>query len=110
MANVNYDPNAKYDNGQAAAGSGKLTAQVGKDVQTGWGLTEARTPGLQSDGTMLHANHRVGFNAIGVAKTNGGPNVIGSPRAINATYIQKSAGQTAWLDGGDHKAGVGPVV
>lgn len=78
MANGNYNPNTKYDNGPAAAGSSGITfSQV---------TLAAGTEGLASDGALNRANHRVGFNAAGVPKgTNIGPNAIGQPRSVNGT-------------------------
>jgi len=74
-SNLNYDPNAPFDMGANAAGCGRysnLTAAL------------ATIPrGLDTDGVVNGTTLRVGFNAAGMVKTNGGPNVIGAPRSIN---------------------------
>jgi len=70
MADNNYGPNLRYDNGPSAAGSSGITASQAV-------LTADTAKGLQEDGTLKHANHRVGLNAAGVQKANIGPNVIG---------------------------------
>jgi len=71
MADNNYGPNLRYDNGPSAAGSSGITKSQAA-------LTADSGKGIREDGTLRHANHRVGLNAAGVPKTaNVGPNVIG---------------------------------
>jgi len=74
---LNYDPNARYDCGPNAAGCGRVSNQAA--LNSG---SPTRT-GLRTDGQLWSANQRTGFNAAGVAKNNGGPNVAGAPRGIN---------------------------
>ncbi len=75
MATLNYDPNARYDNGPNAAGSNGVSSQAV--------LSAANTPGLMDDYTLAAANHRVGFSAAGHHRDNHGPNVAGAPRSVN---------------------------
>jgi hypothetical protein len=85
MATVNYDPNARYDHGPNAAGTGRVSVQGV--------LQAAATPGLASDSTLAAAELRVGFGAAGIPKDlirsvstpKTGPNVAGNPRSINNT-------------------------
>lgn len=77
MANTNYNPNARYDNGPNAAGSNGISSQTA--------LTTPTETGLQADGTVSAANLRVGFHAAGVDRNNPGPNVAGAPRSVSAT-------------------------
>jgi hypothetical protein len=77
MADTNYNPNARYDNGPNAAGSNGVSKQSV--------LTADATTGLQTDSTLSHANLRVGLNAAGVSKNNIGPNAAGQPRSVNST-------------------------
>jgi len=77
MADKNYDPNARYDNGNNAAGSGRASTQAT--------LVAASAKGLATDGALKSANLRVGLNAAGVARNNIGPNAAGQPRSINNT-------------------------
>lgn len=91
MADTNYDPNARYDNGPSAAGSSGLTVNAASTTGLFPAITlnsTTVTSGLQKDGTLKRANHRVGFNAIGVKSLTGGNtggNVIGAPRSVNNT-------------------------
>lgn len=75
MANVNYNPNARYDNGPYAAGSDRVSNQ--ETLQAGTGLA--------SDYAMTQANSRDGFSAAGCPRNNSGPNVAGAPRSVNNT-------------------------
>lgn len=75
MADNNYDPNARFDQGPNSAGAGRCSNQAA--------LQTASTKGLAADGTLGHADLRVGFSAAGVPRSNGGPNVAGAPRSIN---------------------------
>ena len=77
MADLNYDPNARYDIGPNAAGCGRCSNQ---NV-----LDSATQTGLASDGTMGGADLRVGFNVIGGSRKNVGGNVQGAQRSINGT-------------------------
>lgn len=76
MADKNYNPNARYDNGPNAAGSGRLSNQATLNSAT-------PTTGLQTDSTVKAANLRTGFNAAGMVRSNTGPNVAGAPRSVN---------------------------
>ena len=78
LTNLNYNPNARYDNGPACAGSGRVSIQ---SVLT----LPARETGLGTNGVLGDANSRVGFSAAGVSRANSGPNVAGAPRSINGT-------------------------
>lgn len=75
MADQNYNPNARYDNGPNAAGSGRVSTQAV--------LVAGTSKGLQADGTTASANSRSGFSCAGAPRNNGGPNVAGAPRSIN---------------------------
>jgi hypothetical protein len=75
MANKNYDPNARYDNGPNAAGSGRVSSQGTMNTAT--------YKGLRADGTVGAANSRPGSNAAGAVKNNTGPNVVGAQRSYN---------------------------
>ena len=77
LTNKNYDPNARYDNGPACAGSGRVSIQSV--------LTLSTVAGLGTNGVLGDANSRVGFSAAGVSRANSGPNVAGAPRSINGT-------------------------
>ena len=83
MATVNYDPNARYDNGPAAAGSNGCTQNINPSYPYQPGLSDTRDPGLMHDYTLTYANQRVGFSGAGAHRDNGGPNVAGAPRSIN---------------------------
>ena len=90
MATINYNPNARYDNGPAAAGSNGCPQNVAPDSAYQPGLSDLVIaypviPGLGSDGTLGYANQRVGFSAAGVSRANGGPNVAGRRRSFNGT-------------------------
>lgn len=84
MADLNYDPNARYDHGPNAAGCGRVSNQE---------VLNAATPytGLDFDGAMQAAELRTGFGAAGIPKgmnrygLNTGPNVAGAPRSVNNT-------------------------
>lgn len=88
MADLNYDPNARYDHGPNAAGCGRVSNQA--VLQTGSG----GYTGLKGDGALAAAELRTGFSAAGTLRTgdrsinytnNGGPNVAGAPRSVNNT-------------------------
>lgn len=79
MANWNYAPNARYDNGPNAAGSNGVN-----HLPEEMGLP-AEICGLLSDGTRQLSPLRTGFSAAGVARTNRGGNVAGAPRSFNNT-------------------------
>ena len=74
LTNINYDPNARYDNGPNAAGAGRVSNQ-----ET---LQNASASGLTPAGVLGAANLRVGFNAAGVSRDNIGPNAAGQPPAF----------------------------
>jgi len=84
MATQNYDPNARYDHGPNAAGTGRTSDQA---------RLQAATPfaGLQNDGTVNGAELRIGQNAAGIPRDptrfglNSGPNVAGAPRSYSDT-------------------------
>lgn len=77
MATQNYDPNARFDHGPNAAGTGRVSNQPTLQAES--------SPGLAADGALEGAELRVGFSAAGVPRNNVGPNVAGSPRSINNT-------------------------
>lgn len=77
MATLNYNPNARYDNGPNAAGSERVSTEAV--------LFSASAKGLADDGALSSANSRVGFSAAGVTRNNGGPNVAGAPKSYNNT-------------------------
>jgi len=88
MADLNYNPNARYDHGPNAAGCGRVSNQDLLQVGSG-GDT-----GLKGDGALAAAELRVGFSAAGALRTgdrsisyvnNSGPNVAGAPRSVNNT-------------------------
>lgn len=81
MAQTNYDPNARFDNGPAAAGSERVSNQSVLLTSAAFGSNT----GLATDGTLNYANSRTGFHAAGVPRSNGGPNVAGAQKSINAT-------------------------
>ena len=84
MADLNNNPNARYDHGPNAAGAGRVSNQA---------VLGAAIPvtGLDFDGSMQDAALRTGFHAAGISKTteryglNTGPNVAGAPRSVNNT-------------------------
>ena len=83
MPNVNFDPNARYDNGPSCAGAGRVSASTvlessGTTVYTGG--TVVSVPGLGTDGVLGNANLRTGFNVAGGKRNNTGPNVAGANR------------------------------
>lgn len=75
MADANYNPNARYDHGPAAAGTTRVSNQ---DV-----LQTAVPTGLNADYALGHAELRSGFSAAGCPRNNTGPNVAGAPRSVN---------------------------
>ena len=80
MANNNYNPNARYNMGPNAAGTGRAPAQSV--------LQAAAVTGMNSDGTMGNGDYGPYFHAHGVGganSTNTGGNVAGAPRSINNT-------------------------
>lgn len=81
MAQTNYDPNARYDNGPSAAGSDRVSNQTVLLTSAAFGSNT----GLATDGTMNYANSRDGFSAAGVSRSNGGPNVAGAQKSVNGT-------------------------
>lgn len=91
MANVNYDPNARYDMGPNAAGCGRASVEVTLTSTGTYGLTPSDNNILNSggnwgtDGVLANANLRIGLNAAGVHRNNPGPNVQGAPRSVNST-------------------------
>lgn len=80
MAQTNYNPNARYDNGPAAAGSDRVSVQSVLLTSAAFGSNT----GLAADGSTNYANSRTGFHAAGVPKNNGGPNVAGGQRSVNS--------------------------
>ncbi len=80
MANTNYNPNARFDTGPAAAGTGRISSVYA----TGSVATSGSVYGEAYDSTYVATDIRVGFNAAGVAKDNPGPNGAGAPRSFNA--------------------------
>jgi len=88
MATLNYNPNARYDNGPNAAGSNGCPQNVSPNPTYQPGLSQTVSEyvvlnGLGSDGSLGYAHQRVGFSAAGVSRANGGPNVAGARRSIN---------------------------
>lgn len=85
MADLNYDPNARYDSGPNAAGCGRVSNQ---DVLQAGALG---VTGMAFDSTIAGAELRAGFNAEGIphisyrGQSNTGPNVAGAPRSVNGT-------------------------
>lgn len=90
MATVNYDPNARYDQGPNAAGSNGVLPNLATDAYitaanpTGGDLSTPRAPGLAVDQSLANAHYRAGFSAAGNQRSNVGGNVAGAPRG-NAT-------------------------
>ena len=96
MATVNYNPNARYDQGQNAAGSNGVLPNVATDAfiaaanndlggNVGGGLSNPRSPGLAVDQSLANAHYRAGFSAAGNQRSNVGGNVAGSPRGNGST-------------------------
>lgn len=91
MATVNYDPNARYDQGQNAAGSNGVLPNVATDAFIaaagidGGGLSDPRSPGLMHDYSLNNAEYRAGFSAAGHNRDNIGGNAAGQPRGIGLT-------------------------
>ena len=85
MATVNYDPNARFDQGPHAAGSNGCPQNINPAYPYQPGLSDVRDPGLMHDYTLNYAHQRVGFSAAGHSRDNGGPNVAGAPRSYNGT-------------------------
>ena len=90
MATLNYDPNARYDQGQNAAGSNGVWPSLGTDafVRAALGengLSDERSPGLMHDYSLTAANYRAGFSAAGHHRDNPGPNKAGSQRGFPGT-------------------------
>ena len=77
MPDKNFDPNARYNTGPNAAGCGRASNQST--------LQAAGTTGLNSDGTVGNAEVYAGPHTAGETRTNGGPNVAGAKKSINAT-------------------------
>jgi hypothetical protein len=77
MANKNFDPNARYDTGPAAAGTGRFSRPV--PVFATYGT------GTGPDGVEAGSDIRLGFSAAGIPKNNVGPNVAGAKRSFNQT-------------------------
>ena len=80
MADLNNDPNARYDSGPNVAGAGRLSIQSVLNT-----LGTDTTLGLQDDGTVNNAPLRAGQHVAGAVRNNVGPNVAGSPRSVNGT-------------------------
>jgi hypothetical protein len=76
-ANLNYDPNARYDQGPASAGSGRVSNQAALQA---WTTNET---GLGTDAVLGGADLRCGFNCAGNLRANTGPNVAGAQRSVN---------------------------
>lgn len=74
MANSNYDPNARFDTGPNAAGTGRITSPP-----------PTTNTGQAADTSRVNSDIRYGFSCAGAAKNNVGPNVAGAPRSINGT-------------------------
>ena len=70
---LNSNPNARYDHGPNAAGSGRGAPAS---------VLAIAPSGLATDGTLVDVA-RVGFSAAGVSRNNGGPNVAGAQRSYN---------------------------
>lgn len=91
MATVNYNPNARYDQGPNAAGSNGVLPNVATDAfisaanPDSGGLSYPRTCGLAVDQSLINAHYRAGFNAAGNQRSNVGGNVAGSPRGNGTT-------------------------
>ena len=88
MADLNYDPNARYDHGPNAAGCGRVSNQA--VLQAGSGGHR----GLKGDGALAAAELRTGFSAAGTLRpgdrsinfvNNSGPNVAGAQKSVNST-------------------------
>lgn len=91
MATVNYNPNARYDQGQNAAGSNGVLPSLATDAwiaaanPDGGGLSDPRDPGLAVDQSLANAHYRAGLSAAGNQRSNIGPNAAGQPRSVNGT-------------------------
>lgn len=93
MATVNYNPNARYDQGQNAAGSNGVLPNVATDAfiaaaaLDGGGLSDpgAARRGLAVDQSLGNAHYRAGFSAAGNQRSNVGGNAAGSPRGNGTT-------------------------
>ena len=90
MKTLNYDPNARYDQGANAAGSNGVWPSLGTDAFVlatlgENGLSSPRNPGLMHDYTLNDAHRRCGFAAAGAFRDNPGPNKAGSSRGIGLT-------------------------
>jgi hypothetical protein len=81
MADLNYDPNARYDHGSSAAGTGRVSNQNVLLTSSAYGSNT----GLGTDGALHYAEVRTGFHAAGLVRSNIGPNVAGAPRSVNNT-------------------------
>ena len=73
MANTNFNPNARYDTGPNAAGTGRITSPQ----------PAANRTGLGADGVVSNSDIRTGTKCAGGSRTKGGPNVAGAPRSYN---------------------------
>jgi len=91
MATINYDPNARYDQGQNAAGSNGVLPSAATDAfitaanPEGGGLSTHRSPGLMHDYSLANAEYRAGFSAAGHNRDNVGGNAAGAPRGNGTT-------------------------
>jgi hypothetical protein len=85
MPTLNYDPNARYDQGPNAAGSNGCPQSLDPAAPATRSLSAPRTPGLMTDYTLANAHQRVGFSAAGHRRDNHGPNAAGVQRSINGT-------------------------
>lgn len=79
MADKNFNPNARYDNGPSAAGSGRASTQAV--------LQGAPVVGNGTDACLGGANLFMGFSEAGARRNNTGPNVAGAPRAYAPTTL-----------------------
>jgi hypothetical protein len=75
MANKNFDPNARYDNGPNCAGAGRVTYPTDTTAPTG----------VASDGVVANSNVFCGYNCAGGNRNNPGPNTSGEQRSYNNT-------------------------
>lgn len=84
MANVNFDPNARYNMGPNAAGCGRVSVETTLTSTGTYGLT-MHSFGSGTDDVLANSNLWDGFNAAGAGRANPGPNRAGAPRSINNT-------------------------
>jgi len=77
MADKNFDPNARYNTGLNAAGTGRQASDAVRQA--------AAVKGLNTDGTVGGSELSSGPNCAGSVRSNTGPNVAGAQKSINAT-------------------------